>query len=92
MSCIFCRIVAGEIPAKKVLEDGDLVGFLTAIGALEKGAVWPGLVAVYNYAWFVGFLLSGSIYLLLMRWQAASQPAPFVAGAVAQPAAASLAQ
>ena len=27
MSCIFCRIVAGEIPAKKVLEDGELVVF-----------------------------------------------------------------
>jgi histidine triad (HIT) family protein len=27
VSCIFCRIVAGEIPAKKVLEDGELVVF-----------------------------------------------------------------
>ena len=27
MSCVFCRIVAGEIPAKKVLEDGELVVF-----------------------------------------------------------------
>jgi histidine triad (HIT) family protein len=25
--CIFCRIVAGEIPAKKVLEDDELVVF-----------------------------------------------------------------
>lgn len=25
MSCLFCKIVAGEIPAKKVHEDGDLV-------------------------------------------------------------------
>jgi histidine triad (HIT) family protein len=27
MSCLFCRIVAGEIPAKKVFEDGELVAF-----------------------------------------------------------------
>lgn len=27
MSCLFCRIVAGEIPASKVFEDDDLVAF-----------------------------------------------------------------
>ncbi len=27
MSCLFCRIVAGEIPAKRVYEDTDLVAF-----------------------------------------------------------------
>jgi histidine triad (HIT) family protein len=27
MSCLFCRIVAGEIPAKKVFEDDDVVAF-----------------------------------------------------------------
>lgn len=27
MSCLFCRIVAGEIPAKKVYEDDALVAF-----------------------------------------------------------------
>ncbi len=27
MSCLFCRIVAGEIPASKVFEDTDLVAF-----------------------------------------------------------------
>jgi histidine triad (HIT) family protein len=27
MSCLFCRIVAGEIPATKVFEDADLVAF-----------------------------------------------------------------
>lgn len=25
--CLFCRIVSGEIPAKKVYEDGDVVAF-----------------------------------------------------------------
>lgn len=27
MSCLFCRIVAGEIPATKVYEDDDVVAF-----------------------------------------------------------------
>ena len=27
MSCLFCRIVAGEIPAAKVFEDGELLAF-----------------------------------------------------------------
>jgi histidine triad (HIT) family protein len=27
MSCLFCRIAAGEIPAKKVYEDDDVVAF-----------------------------------------------------------------
>lgn len=27
MSCLFCRIVAGEIPATNVYEDADLVAF-----------------------------------------------------------------
>jgi histidine triad (HIT) family protein len=27
MSCLFCRIVAGEVPAKKVYEDDDVVAF-----------------------------------------------------------------
>ena len=27
MSCLFCRIAAGEIPAKKVYEDAELIAF-----------------------------------------------------------------
>jgi histidine triad (HIT) family protein len=27
MSCLFCKIVAGEIPAKRVYEDTDLIAF-----------------------------------------------------------------
>ena len=27
MSCLFCRIIAGEIPSKKVFEDARLVAF-----------------------------------------------------------------
>src|SRR5262245_30214344 len=27
MSCIFCRIAAGELPAQRVYEDGDVLAF-----------------------------------------------------------------
>jgi histidine triad (HIT) family protein len=27
MSCLFCRIIAGDVPAKKVYEDDDMVAF-----------------------------------------------------------------
>ena len=57
----------------------NVPGFLTAIGVLEKGAVWLTLVAVYNYAWFVGFGVSGAVYWGLMRGQATKQVAPPVA-------------
>ena len=28
--CIFCKIVAGQIPSRKVYEDGDMFAFLEA--------------------------------------------------------------
>jgi histidine triad (HIT) family protein len=34
--CIFCRIIAGEIPADKVYQDEDVVAFLDA-NPLEEG-------------------------------------------------------
>ena len=34
--CIFCKIVAGDIPASKVYEDGDVLAFLT-IEAINPG-------------------------------------------------------
>jgi NCS1 family nucleobase:cation symporter-1 len=54
----------------------NIAGFLTAIKVLDKGAVWPGLVEVYNYAWFVGFFVSGALYWLLMRGKTAAALAP----------------
>lgn len=27
MSCLFCRIIAGEVPAKKIFEDDTLIAF-----------------------------------------------------------------
>ena len=35
-SCIFCKIVAGEIPAIRVFEDSDVLAFMD-IGPLVKG-------------------------------------------------------
>lgn len=36
MMCVFCDIVSGKIPAKKVYEDKDVLGFLD-ISPLTKG-------------------------------------------------------
>lgn len=42
-------------------------GFLAAINVLDKAAVWPWLLEVYNYAWFVGFFVASAVYWGLMR-------------------------
>jgi histidine triad (HIT) family protein len=36
MDCIFCKIVAGQIPSVKIYEDGDVLAFLD-IGPLSDG-------------------------------------------------------
>lgn len=47
----------------------NIPGFLTIIGAIPKDAVWPWIDYLYNYAWFVGFFISGSLYFVLMQKQ-----------------------
>ncbi|QDA61730.1 NCS1 family nucleobase:cation symporter-1 [Hymenobacter jejuensis] len=47
----------------------NIPGFLTTVGAVPKEAVWPWLVSLYSYAWFVGFFISGVSYLLMMSKQ-----------------------
>jgi len=47
----------------------NVPGFLTIIGTINAGTVWPWLVYLYNYAWFVGFFISGLTYLLMMQTQ-----------------------
>ncbi len=42
----------------------NLPGFLAALGTIEGSRLATG---IYNWAWFVGFLVSGGIYLLGMR-------------------------
>ena len=36
MDCVFCKIVKGEIPSKKVYEDGNVIAFLD-INPLSEG-------------------------------------------------------
>ncbi|MET4075835.1 NCS1 family nucleobase:cation symporter-1 [Hymenobacter sp. UYCo722] len=69
----------------------NVPGFLTAIGVFDKGAVWPALVGLYNYAWFVGFGVSSVVYWLLMRGQATA-PATAATVVVAATPAATFAQ
>jgi len=49
----------------------NVPGFLTVIGLIDKGTVWSWLVYLYNYAWFVGFFISGLSYLAFTRSQRA---------------------
>lgn len=49
MTCLFCRIAAGEIPAHKVFEDEDVVAFL------DLHPIRPGHVLVIpraHHVWF----------------------------------------
>jgi NCS1 family nucleobase:cation symporter-1 len=47
----------------------NIPGFLTHVGVISKDAV-PGWIAnLYSYAWFVGFFVSGTLYILLMKYR-----------------------
>ncbi|MDQ3682095.1 MAG: NCS1 family nucleobase:cation symporter-1 [Bacteroidota bacterium] len=45
----------------------NVPGFLTTIQVIDREAVWLWLSGFYNYAWFVGFFVSGITYLLMMK-------------------------
>jgi NCS1 family nucleobase:cation symporter-1 len=45
----------------------NVPGFLTITGLIGKDTAWAWLVYLYNYAWFVGFFISGLTYLLMMQ-------------------------
>lgn len=47
-NCIFCKIVAGEIPCEKVYEDPDFLGFMD-IKPINKGQTL--LVPKKHYRW-----------------------------------------
>ena len=47
----------------------NVPGFLTVVGVIDKGVMWAWVVYLYNYAWFVGFFISGLSYLGMMRGQ-----------------------
>lgn len=44
----------------------NVPGFFTTIKVMDVGTVWPWIAHLYNYAWFVGFLVSGIVYYLGM--------------------------
>ncbi|OQP62404.1 nitrate reductase [Niastella vici] len=52
-------LLAGIIP--------NIPGFLTTIKVLSPDAVPAWIAHLYNYAWFVGFFISGLAYLFMMR-------------------------
>ncbi|HNP97404.1 MAG TPA: NCS1 family nucleobase:cation symporter-1 [Bacteroidia bacterium] len=45
----------------------NVPGFLTTIKVMDIGTVWPWVAKLYNYAWFVGFFVSGLVYYLSMK-------------------------
>ncbi|OQP65022.1 nitrate reductase [Niastella populi] len=52
-------LLAGIVP--------NIPGFLTTIKVIGADSVPAWIAHLYNYAWFVGFFISGLSYLLLMR-------------------------
>jgi NCS1 family nucleobase:cation symporter-1 len=45
----------------------NLPGFLVTVKLLDPASVPPFLVRLYDYAWFVGFIIAFVVYLAL-RW------------------------
>ena len=45
----------------------NIPGFLATIGVIGRDAMPSWIIHLYNYAWFVGFFVSGISYCLLMR-------------------------
>jgi NCS1 family nucleobase:cation symporter-1 len=50
-------LVAGVLP--------NVPGFLLTIGLLSKDSAFAALGGLYNYAWFIGFGVSGAVYSAL---------------------------
>src|SRR5260370_31830663 len=53
-----------------------LVALGAGIAVALVGLVVPALRWLYDYAWFVGFLVAGVVYLALMRGEAVAPAAP----------------
>ena len=58
----------------------NVPGFLTTIGVVSKDSVPAWLSGLYNYAWFIGFFVSGLTYLLFMKKQMVTHTAQEAAG------------
>jgi NCS1 family nucleobase:cation symporter-1 len=46
----------------------NVPGFLMEIGMMDKSGMFAAVGGLYNYAWFIGFFLSGATYFILMRF------------------------
>jgi nucleobase:cation symporter-1, NCS1 family len=58
----------------------NVPGFLTTIGVAGKDSVPGWLSGLYNYAWFIGFFVSGLTYLLFMKKQMVARSAQEATG------------
>src|ERR1700761_1899332 len=45
----------------------NVPGFLANIGLISPQSLPSWIIGIYNYAWFVGFFVSGASYCLMMR-------------------------
>ncbi len=52
----------------------NIPGFLATIGVISRESMPAWITGIYNYAWFVGFFVSGGCYCLLMRSYRALMP------------------
>jgi len=59
-------LIAGILP--------NLPGFLLQIQVTSSAAFPAWISQLYNYAWFVGFFVSGLVYMMIMRYYILSQP------------------
>lgn len=44
----------------------NIPGFLVLTKAVRQEFFWPWLINLYDYSWFVGFVISGFVYYLIM--------------------------
>jgi NCS1 family nucleobase:cation symporter-1 len=47
----------------------NVPGFLVLVKAVKPEAFWPWITSLFDYSWFVGFVVSGAVYYLLMPAQ-----------------------
>ena len=57
-----------------------IAALVVGVGLVLIGRFVPALHLLYDYAWFVGFFVSGGLYTALMRGAAVHAPAPELAG------------
>jgi NCS1 family nucleobase:cation symporter-1 len=57
-----------------------IAALVVGVGLVLIGRFVPSLHWLYDYAWFVGFFVSGGIYTVLMRGATVHAPEPSLAG------------